>query len=280
MTADRPHILFSTGAVYVYPLRAAFWLARTSGCDGVELVVCPELLLRGPQAIRRLARQCGVSMEALHPPLFSLPRWRKGGPVLPALADLARALEIPTIVVHPPRAKSLDDPLLPAFRAQIAEARRRLAGTAIKITLENPGFFRPEDTGLPLWHLPALRRLADEEDLRLTLDTTHAGVSPYPLLDSYEMARDRLAHIHLSDLCRPPGWLDSPGLDTYVKHHQIPGAGRLPLAPFLRALVRDGYRGAITLEISPISLQIWAPWRTRRILEQVVRNVRGMMRNP
>ncbi len=279
MTADQPHILFSTGAVYVYPLRAAFWLARASGCEGVELVVCPELLVRGPRAIRRLARQCAVSIEAIHPPLFSLPGWRKGGPVLPALADLARSLEIPAIVIHPPRAKSLDDPLLAGFRAQIAEARRRLAGAPTEITLENPGFFVPEDRENILWHLPALHRFAEEEGLRLTLDTTHAGVSPYPLPLSYEIARDRLAHIHLSDLCVPPAWLNRPGLDTYVKHHQLPGAGQLPLATFLHNLARDGFGGSITLEISPVSLQIWAPWVTRRILVQTVSDVRNVMRN-
>ncbi len=263
--------------MYIYPLSTAFGLARDAGCDGVELVVAPELLLRGPGPVARLAARTGLAIGAIHPPLFNLPGWRRDGPVLPRLADLARALDIPTIVVHPPRVTQLDDPLVSDFLAQLAEARRRLQGTAIQVTLENPGFFRPPDYQRVLWHLPALRRFAEEHELQLALDTTHVGASPYSLPESYAIARDRLVHVHLSDLCAPPHWLDRPDLDTYVKHHQLPGTGCLPLAEFLHTLGRDGFRGDITLEISPVSLEIWRPARTRRHLAEAVATTRRLL---
>lgn len=277
MSETGPRILFSSGAVYVYPLRTAFALARAARCDGIELDVCPESILRGPAPIARLAGRAGLPIRAVHPPLFALPGWRHDDQLVPRLVHLALALGAPTIVLHPPKARRLDSPPVARFVAQLAEARHRLQGTGTQIVLENPGFFRPADQQYPLWHLPALCRLAEQCGLRMALDTAHAGSSPYPLLDSYALVGGRLAHVHLSDVATPPPPLDRPWLYSYVKHHQLPGAGHLPLSEFLQALVRDGFRGDISLELSPLRLQIWSLPRARRHLAEAVQATRRML---
>ncbi len=280
MSDKRPPILFATGATYVWPLRAAFGLAHAAGCDGVELDVGPESIWRGPAAIARLAREAGVRVQAVHPPLFGLPGWRREAEMLPRLVDLALAAGARTIVVHPPKATRLDGPLVAEFIAGVAEARGRLAGCGAQIVLENPGFFHPRHAGYPCWHLAGLRRLAEECELSLALDTTHAGSSPCPLLESYAQLRDRLAHVHLSDLATPPRWLDRPWLYSYVKHHQLLGAGHLPLAQFLQGLAVDGFQGDITLELSPLSLEIWRPARALRHLAEAVATTRRLLASP
>ncbi len=272
-----PRILFSTGALYVYPLRTAFALARDAGCDGVEVDVSPEVMLRPHRLLVSLAAESGMPVCAVHPPLFPLPGWRHERQILPRLEELATAVGIPTIVMHPPKALQLEGARLAAFAARLRETQRRLQGTGTEITLENPGFFRPRDQLLPCWRLPTLRRLAERCGVRLTLDTTHAGSSPYPLLESYAIVRDLLAHVHLSDYRTPPRWLDRPWLFSYVKHHQLPGAGNLPLHPFLRALARGGFRGDISLELSPASLEIWSLARARANLSQAVALTRRML---
>jgi len=270
-------ILFATGALYTSPLRTVLALARDAGCDGVELDVSPEVMLRPPHALARLSAQSDMPICALHPPLFPLPGWRHEREVLSRLPELALALGIPTIVVHPPKALPAEDARLNAFAEQLNLAQRRLQGSGSEITLENPGFFRPRDHLYPCWHLPTLRRLAGRCGVRMTLDTTHAGSSPYSLLESYDMVRERLAHVHLSDHRPPPRWLDRPWLDTYVKHHQLPGEGTLPLAAFLQALVRDGFDGDIALELSPLSLEIWSLARARDHLREAVLATRRML---
>jgi len=268
-----PKILFST----VYPLRTAFELAKAAGCDGVELVVCPESILRGPKPIARLAERTALPIQALHPPLFDLPGWRRDDTMIARLVEIALALRIPTVVVHPPRTRRMDDRALTAFQVSLDRACAQLTTIGSQITLENPGFFRPRDSLLPLWQLPALRRFAELHGLNLTLDTVHAGVSPCPLLESYRIVRGRLAHVHLSDLGTPPPWLDQAFLASYVKHHQLPGTGVLPLGEFLRALARDAFEGDITLELSPVSLQIWDLARSQRLLTRAVEDTRRLL---
>jgi sugar phosphate isomerase/epimerase len=85
-------------------------------------------------------------------------------------------------------------------------------------------------------------------------------------------------NVHLSDL-RPPPWpLSTPHLHTYLKHHQIPGNGQLPLADFLGRLAADGYCGPITLEISPVALCIWWPPSVKSRLARCVAYVRRTLR--
>jgi sugar phosphate isomerase/epimerase len=61
------------------------------------------------------------------------------------------------------------------------------------------------------------------------------------LLEVYEGLKDRIVHVHLSDF-------DG-------KEHRLPGTGHLPLAALLRRLHRDGYQGAVSLEVGPEVLE-------------------------
>ncbi|MDI7275977.1 MAG: TIM barrel protein [Anaerolineae bacterium] len=275
MTA--PRVLFSTGALYLHPLRTAFEVARAAGCDGIELDACLETMVCGPGVAARLSAETGLPVGAVHPPLFRLPGWRDERTVVPRVVDLGLALGASTIVFHPPRVRSLDHPRVEQFVSLLDEARRRLEGTGSQVALENPPVFSAADHVYPLWHIPALARLAERCRLPIALDTAHAGASPYPLMEAYAITRERLAHIHLSDLRAPPRWLDHRWLHSYVKHHQLVGAGELPLQQFLAALAQDGFRGDVTLELSPLSLGIWNLEHTRRRLAEAVQTTRRLL---
>ncbi len=279
MSQALPAILFATGAAYVYPLRAAFEMARDAGCDGVELDAGPESILQGPARIAHLADRCGVAIRTVHPPLVPLPGWQRYCEIVPRLAEMALATRARTIVIHPPRALHLEAASVTELIAQVQIARRRLEGSGARILLENPGLAGPRDARYPLWHLPALHALAAECGLEMALDTAHAGSSGLPLMESYALVRDRLSHVHLSDMRTPPPPLDRLWLCSLVKHHQLPGTGHLPLGQFLAALARDGYRGDLSLEISPTSLGIWSPARARRNLTEAVAFTRSMWRS-
>ncbi|MGQ9684409.1 MAG: sugar phosphate isomerase/epimerase family protein [Anaerolineae bacterium] len=269
-----PAVLLATGVHYLERIDAAFSLALDAGCDGLELDIGPDQLLRGLEPVRRLMAATGLPVRAVHPPLYPLPGWHREPDTIVRLAEAALALDTRTLVLHPPRCRDLAEPRLARFAEALCTQQARLAPSGARIVLENPGFFRCADASYPLWHVPALNRLAEECGLLTALDTAHAGSSPLSLMDTYAHLRGRLAHVHLSDLRPTRRLLNLPLLHSFLRDHQLPGAGMLPLQDLLRALATDGYTGDITLELSPVALHTWHPAEARQRLAGAVAAVR------
>jgi sugar phosphate isomerase/epimerase len=265
----------STGCIYIYPLRNIFSIARESGFVGVELVVGPEVELRGGRYVRRLAESYGLTIFSLHPPILPFPGWSDYRTVVPRLIDLALEAGAGYMVLHPPDARSLTDGRGRRYLEALREGLQRTEGTDLHIALENRAFFRSRDRDYVLSDLRELRAFADELDLPLVLDTSHAATSSYSLAEAYQLLADRLVNVHLSDMRSPPWPLSIHFLHTYLKHHQIPGDGQLPLVDFLSRLAADGYCGPITLEISPVALRIWWPPSVKSQLARCVAYVQG-----
>lgn len=258
----------STGSLYIYPLHVTFHLAREAGFEGVELVVGPEVLWRGGAEVRRLADDYGLTIFSLHPPLFPLPGWQDDRTAMRKLIALAQELGAFVIVFHPPDAEEWKHPHSRAFLNALHMGQRALAGTPIRLALENPP---PSPRGQRLLTTPgALRAFAQTHDLPLVLDTAHAGSLPHLLQQAYQFYDGRLVNVHLSDVAVSFPLPDIFGLHTYFKRHQFPGEGRLPLAELLHRLAADGYQGPVTLELSPVALRIWWPPTLCRRLRQVV----------
>ncbi|MFQ5813093.1 MAG: sugar phosphate isomerase/epimerase family protein [Anaerolineae bacterium] len=268
----------STGCIYIYPLRSIFNIASESGFAGVELVVSPEVELRGGRYVRCLAESYGLTIFSLHPPILTFPGWSDYRTVVPRLIDLALEAGAGYVVLHPPNAHSLADDGGRSYLEALTEGLQRTEGTDVRIALENRAFFRSGDRRYVLGDLRELRAFADKLDLPLVLDTSHAATSSYSLAEAYRIFAGRLVNVHLSDLRYPPWPLSVHYLHTYLKHHQIPGDGQLPLADFLGRLAADGYCGPITLEISPIALRIWWPPGVKSQLARCVAYVRRTFR--
>ncbi len=264
----------STGSVYVYPLRWAFEAAASAGCDGVELAMGLEALLRGASGVRRIAQACQVSVFSVHPPLLPLPGWN-GVTEISRLVDFAAEIGASLVVMHTPDVESLDEPEGRTWQRALELARRRGEAQGVAVALENRAIFYANQRRCALAHPEALRRFADANDLPLTLDTAHAATWPYDVLEAYALFRDRLVNVHLSDLRLLPGWLDWPPLHSYIKHHQLPGVGVLPISELLDRMLHDGYHGLITLELSPVALGAWWPAQARARLSHTVQFLRS-----
>jgi sugar phosphate isomerase/epimerase len=264
----------STGCIYIYPLRSIFNIARKCGFAGVELVVSPEVELRGGRYVRRLAESYGLTIFSLHPPILPFPGWSDHRTAVPRLVDLALEAGAGYVVLHPPDARSLADGRGRRYLEALREGLQRTEVTDVRIAIENRAFFRPQDRHYALSDLRELRAFADELDLPLVLDTSHAATTSYSLAEAYHILADRLVNVHLSDMRSPPWPLSVHYLHTYLKHHQIPGDGQLPLDDLLGRLAADGYCGLITLEISPVALHIWWPPAIKSQLARCVAYVR------
>ena len=272
-------VSLSTACLYVYPLRWIFAVARRAGFDGVELVISPEVEWRGGAYVRRLSREYALEIFSVHPPLFQYPGWRGSftniAPFLPRALRVTQDAGAPVLVIHMPRSRDASTGVGREFVEHVVSARMRLNGTGPRLSLENRAYFSERSNGLILTTPRELRAFADAHDFTMTLDTAHVGTWEIDLLNAYASFRGRLANVHLSDLRDvSPRVERRPGLHSYVKQHQLTGAGKMPLIDFLRALARDGYTGPVTLELSPVALRIWNPRAAERKLKESVEFVR------
>jgi len=259
-------ISLSTASVYLYPLRQIFALAKHLGFEGLELALNPEVLLRGSDYVRRLSDEYGLPIFSLHPPMIPIPRWKHHHKLLPWMTSLARELDCQFIIIHAPKALTLTDGLGHQYLKAVEACVKELSTASPGLSVENQAVFQTTDRRYALGTPRNLRDFADEHDLILTLDTAHAASYPYDLLEAHQTFGSRLGNIHLSDFRSArsiPPWFN---MQSYFKHHQIPGDGDLPLQEFLQHLRTDSYAGLLTLEVSPFALEAWSPIRVKENL--------------
>ena len=256
----------STGTFYAYPLGAALRLIARAGATQVELVTGPHVWVHRPASLRRMASAAGVTIDSLHPPIVGFPGWRDVSSVLPRMARLAVDLGVRLLCLHPPDVLPGDDALVLRFEQALDQADRCLRGSGVTMALENLATNRPRDARL-LFHDPVrLLDLARRHGLSVVFDTCHADSNRLGLDGAFAVLRSAVSHVHLGDVAEPPRLLNHPVLYTFVRQHQMPGSGRLPLRRWLGELVASGYRGSVVLEISPNALAAhWPPEAERRL---------------
>lgn len=263
-------ISLSTASLYLYPLRHAFALAKDAGFEGLELALSIEVRARGSGYVRRLSQEFGLPIHTLHPPMIPTPKRREHHELLPELTRVALDLECQFIILHAPKALTLNEGMGPEYVGAVQACAEELRGSSTRLCVENQAVFRPSDRRYALSKPGDLRWFAEEYDLGVTLDTAHAASFPYDLTEAYEVLGSRLVNVHLSDfrsdLSIPP-WFN---LHSYFKHHQLPGDADLPLLPLLERLKADSYQGLITVEVSPFALEAWSP---RRVRENLMRSL-------
>jgi sugar phosphate isomerase/epimerase len=261
----------STGSFYAFPLGAALRLIRRAGASRVELVAGPHAWVHRPSGLLRMAAAEGIAIESLHPPIVDFPGWRDVPTVVPRMARLAQELGVRLLVLHPPDSGPHDAELTLRYERALEQAHKELAAAGVTLALENLAADRPRDAGLVFCDPAKLLDLATRHDLPVVFDTCHADSCPLGLDGTTRLLRDRVAHVHLGDVTTPPRFLNRPALYTFVKQHQMPGTGRLPLQQWLTELVRRSYTGTVVLEISPSALAAWWPPEARRRLGASVR---------
>lgn len=260
----------STGTLYVYPLKVVFRWAKGAGFEGIELVVNPEAIARGGRGVRKLADAEGIKVLSVHPTVVPLPGWRERSDGAEPTLRLAREARASLVVMHTPRSETLETGEGLAFRETIEKWQPLLAGSGLRLAIENKAIRSEQDRGYVLSPLRRLRAFADQHDLALVLDTVHAGTAGEDLFAARNLFDGRLANVHLSDLGGPVPLGSLPLVQVGVGQHRFPGSGELPLATFLGTLAADGYAGPVTLEVNPFAVRFWWPPAVRRHLHRAV----------
>ena len=231
----RPMLAVSTGPLWRLSVEEVFAAAHAVGADGVEILVTQNRETQSPEPLERLASRFDLPIVAIHAPLLLLTRRVYTSDPLEKIRrtmDLARALDVKVIVLHPPYLWQVRYSLW-----LLHELEDAAAGTDTLVTMEN---MYPTHVGARRLQF---HRFLELESLRrfdhVTLDTSHCAVAQQDIREAYRLLADKVAHVHLSDN-------RGKGRDS----HAPLGDGVLPVAEFVRGLDGTALR-SICLEINP-----------------------------
>jgi sugar phosphate isomerase/epimerase len=230
-------VTLSTASAFPESTQTSFAMAAEHGYDGMELMVLADPVSQDADALLQLTDRYQLPITSVHSPclLITARVWSTDPLVkLSRSLQLAERVGASVVVVHPPfvwqRAAAGD------FAASIAELQSR---TTVKIAVENMfpvavGRGRiTVNTYRPHWNpLPSRYRY-------YTLDLSHTATSGSDALQMADRMGDALVHVHLAD-----------GLGSTKDEHLVPGRGSQPCAELLERLVRNGFGGAVCVEIS------------------------------
>ncbi|MDQ3795711.1 MAG: sugar phosphate isomerase/epimerase [Actinomycetota bacterium] len=245
-------VAFSTGSLHPFGLERVYSWAAEVGCDGIEIMMDDRWDTHQSGYLDRLAERHGVPIRAFHPPLHR-GVWNLGPQeTLVRVAKLARSMEVPVVVAHPPPpGRSLKrwsaGPLQEAREQGVSVAVENMPQSEVRGIF---GLRRSRSCHLP----EHLLGLGD-----VTLDTSHVGASKVDLMRAYSVLAGQIRHVHLSDSNLTGG-----------DQHRLPGKGRLPLRPFLAALAESDYPGVVSLELKPWPLGAPEP-------ETILERMRGAL---
>ncbi|MEA3407233.1 MAG: sugar phosphate isomerase/epimerase [Chloroflexota bacterium] len=263
---------FSTACLYHLPLRTTFRLAAEAGFDGVELVMSPETWLRGPNHVAKIAQRYNLVVYSVHQTLLCTSPRGGGAERIADAVDAALALGARCVVAHTPWAEDWSKPTAQRWLHTIEICQERLCGSGTRLSLENRGIYSADQRSL-LQEMPALFDFVEGRDLAITLDTCHVGTQD--LAAAYQLLKDRLVNLHLSDLCLSSRNPLSPLVRALFTRHQMPGQGGLPLDDLMRQLAADDFAGAVTVEVSPLALGMWPSAKMRKSLAKIVSYIRS-----
>jgi sugar phosphate isomerase/epimerase len=226
--------MFSSAAFFARPLADTCRLVADAGYEGLEVMVTKDPASQDPTSMRRLARQHGIEIGAIHAPSLLLTRKVWGTDPIAKIdraIDVAQRAEIPVVVMHPPYRWQR------GYRAWLEEELPDLEErTGVTVAIEN---MFPVRLGERSVTFHANQDLEDLEGLpHIVLDTSHAAVANHDPIEVRRRFGSRIRHVHLSDNAGK-GW-DS---------HLPPGEGVLDIDGFLDDLVVAGYDGTVSLEV-------------------------------
>lgn len=230
-----PKLVLSTAPFYRLPLQQGFRQARAAGFEAVEVMVTQDPATQDGQALRDLAKEFELSVEAIHAPFLLVTRrvWTTD-PVekIARAVRVAEDAEIPLVVVHPPyrwqtRYRRWIERSLPEYAAR----------SGVIIGVEN--MFPVKVRGASGVRFHASQELESLDRYpTLVLDTSHLAVSRFDLIETYRRYRDKIVHFHISNNAGK-GW------DSHLSVDE----GVLALDGLLREIAGDGFAGTVSLEL-------------------------------
>lgn len=282
-------ILLSTASLYSYSHKEIFSIAKDVGFDGLELVIDSNCLKGGIDKnifkFNNLINHYNLPVYTAHQPLFMI-YWKLGVKgTLELTFNIASQLRCKLVTIHLPIFLRSDNSYQwwDNYSKQFLETISKIKQGSFyklnkfkKIKNESKNLNKQfiESNLEPLITVETVldrrvnlgkRHFADpkvlmgyalKQNLFITFDTTHHGLKSYNIEDSFNILKSRVINIHISN--------------TKRRKHEPPYIGKIPLKEFLKFILKNSYNNFLTLEISPIALNIWSK---RRVKDRLKRSI-------
>jgi sugar phosphate isomerase/epimerase len=227
----------STASVWPQNAAAGFQLAGALGYDGVEVMVWADPVSQDVDALRRLVRNHGVPILAIHAPCLLITQrvWSPDPEIrLRRSVEAAQDLGAPTVVIHPPfrwQRRYADK-----FTELVAELE---ASSGVAIAVENMFPVKPLGRGRSVSAFKPSIDPTDAGHSHYTLDLSHTAAAQEDAVALAKRMGTGLKHLHLAD-----------GTGAPRDEHLIPGRGGQPCDQVCEMLAANGFTGQVVLEIN------------------------------
>lgn len=242
-------IIFSTGSLYQYSLPEIFQIAKNAGFDGIELLIARNNCDFEADYFQELSNTYELPILSLHSPFMTCDGWGGFWERIMRSLGIAIELSIPLVNFHPPNGYILRHHLSGELSQYIEIYKEMIGKSDIILTIENLPTIRTFRRLLinrllqkTVNNMYQIAEFAKNNRIHVTFDTTHIGTTGVNLLDAYNVFKESIENIHLSDY--DGRW-----------QHLLPGTGYLPLGDFLTKIKEDKYNGIITLETCPAAME-------------------------
>lgn len=242
-------ILFSTGCLFYLPIKDIFELAAKAGFDGCELVINTHFNQKG---YIEVVKECVHTLPVftIHAPFMKMATWGNKINTVLRTIEIAKQINAEVVNFHPPSWFHMEMQFFKWFN-RIDDFQRLSGDNSIAITIENMPL-----SGARLMLAPYvlndykdLLEFAIKKNLYFTFDTTHFATFGGDVIAAFlnVFKSGRLKNVHISDYGN-------------TKSHLFLGSGELPIAKLLSTMMRLGYDGMLTLEVSPNELPRSREW--------------------
>jgi sugar phosphate isomerase/epimerase len=250
-------ILFSTGCLYYLPTREIFLLAQEAGFDGCELVI--DRRFNDSRSIDAAVECLEIlPIHSIHAPFMKMNAWGNHVYSLKRSIEIAKILGAEIVNFHPPNWFSMEIAFFRWFR-KVSDFQKKLGGDSIILTIENMPRIGKRLLLAPyiLNNFEDLIKFGVNRNLYFTFDTTHLATFGNDVISAFLafFKTKRLKNIHISDF-------------GDHENHLFLGCGELPVAKLLNTIVRLGYDGMVTLEVSPHELPRTREWLVKMLQHQ------------
>jgi sugar phosphate isomerase/epimerase len=237
----------SSATLYPANVETTFNVASRLGFDGVEVLITQSSFTRDVARLSGLVDKYGIPILALHAPnvLASSFVWgRNHFRKMFRTVELAHALQVDTIVVHPPYFVQRSHAKWFVDNVNILEAE-----SGLNIAVENMFYWRRKNKLSRIFG-PEWETIVDNVD-SLTIDFSHAALSGFNILNFTKQHIGKTKHIHVSDATLIPDVPFLEGVKMPVKDEHLPlGDGSQPVGETLRFLKDINWGGNLVCEIN------------------------------
>jgi sugar phosphate isomerase/epimerase len=251
-------ILFSTGCLYYLPIKDIFNLAGEAGFDGCDLVI--NTLFNRRDYIDTV-KEClqVLPVYSTHAPFMKMVSWGNKINALQQTLEIARQLHAEVVNFHPPSWFHMEMQFF-KWLNKIKDFQKELSCEDMALTIENMPLSGKRLMLAP-YVLNDYRDLVEfgvRKNLYFTFDTTHFATFGGDVIAAFltVLKTGRLKNVHISDYGNS-------------RSHLFLGSGELPIVKLLSTMMRLGYDGMITLEVSTNELPRAREWLVKAMKYQL-----------